>query len=85
MSDTDPLITRLTKAAEAVTGDDQRAATFARGLVLGALVGAAIAGSTLWQRRRQAGPGLPAPDAQRDSADGQFVAVSAREAPPRGR
>jgi hypothetical protein len=30
---------------------DPRAATFARGLVLGALVGAAIAGSTLWQRR----------------------------------
>ena len=32
--------------------DDQRATTFARGLALGALVGAAIAGSTLWQRRR---------------------------------
>jgi hypothetical protein len=31
--------------------DDQRATTFARGLVLGALVGAAIAGSTIWQRR----------------------------------
>jgi hypothetical protein len=31
--------------------DDQRATTFARGLALGALVGAAIAGSTLWQRR----------------------------------
>lgn len=53
MSGNDPLITRLTKAAEAVTGDDQRATTFARGLILGALVGAAIAGSTLWQRRRQ--------------------------------
>jgi hypothetical protein len=40
----------------AVTGDggedqDQRASTFARGLALGALVGAAIAGSTIWQRR----------------------------------
>jgi hypothetical protein len=57
VSGTDPLITRLTKAAEAVTGDDQRATTFARGLLLGALVGAAIAGSTIWQRRRQAGPG----------------------------
>ncbi len=32
--------------------DDQRATTFARGLALGALVGAAIAGSTIWQRRR---------------------------------
>jgi hypothetical protein len=31
--------------------DDQRASTFARGLALGALVGAAIAGSTIWQRR----------------------------------
>ena len=30
--------------------DDERAMTFARGLALGALVGAAIAGSTLWQR-----------------------------------
>jgi hypothetical protein len=66
MSDNDQLITRLTRAAEAVTGDDQRAATFARGLVLGALVGAAIAGSTLWQRRRQAGPSLPAPDVRRE-------------------
>ena len=59
MSGTDPLITRLTKAAEAVTGDDQRAATFGRGLILGALVGAAIAGSTLWQRRRKAGSASP--------------------------
>lgn len=32
--------------------DDQRATTFARGLALGALVGAAIAGSTIWSRRR---------------------------------
>jgi hypothetical protein len=32
-------------------GDDERASTFARGLALGALVGAAIAGSTIWQRR----------------------------------
>jgi hypothetical protein len=31
--------------------DDERATTFARGLALGALVGAAIAGSTIWQRR----------------------------------
>ena len=31
--------------------DDQRATTFARGVALGALVGAAIAGSTIWQRR----------------------------------
>jgi hypothetical protein len=31
---------------------DVRASTFARGLALGALVGAAIAGSTIWQRRQ---------------------------------
>ncbi|HET9615298.1 MAG TPA: hypothetical protein VFP22_10835 [Candidatus Limnocylindrales bacterium] len=31
---------------------DERASTFARGLALGALVGAAIAGSTIWQRRQ---------------------------------
>jgi hypothetical protein len=31
--------------------DDERASTFARGLALGALVGAAIAGSAIWQRR----------------------------------
>ena len=30
---------------------DERASTFARGLALGVLVGAAIAGSTIWQRR----------------------------------
>ena len=38
-------------------GDDEgdpRAATFVRGLFLGALVGAAIAGSTIWQRRHAA-------------------------------
>ena len=65
MSDNDSLIARLGQAAEAVTGDDQRAATFARGLILGALVGAAIAGSTIWQRRRQAGPTLPPSDEER--------------------
>ena len=67
MSDNDSLIARLSQAAEAVTGDDQRATTFARGLILGALVGAAIAGSTIWQRRRQAGP-TAAPVEERDDA-----------------
>ncbi len=37
---------------------DERASTFARGLALGVLVGAAIAGSTIWQRR-MAGRGTP--------------------------
>ncbi|HET9521771.1 MAG TPA: hypothetical protein VFO73_12040 [Candidatus Limnocylindrales bacterium] len=42
---------RLARAAEEAVGDDPRPATFARGLAIGALVGAAIAGSTIWQRR----------------------------------
>ena len=55
--------------------DDVRATTFIRGLVLGALVGAAIAGSTIWQRRhvrsmkRALGAGQPAsvsPDGRLD-------------------
>jgi len=66
VSGTDPLLERLSRAAEAVTGDDQRATTFARGLILGALVGAAIAGSTIWQRRRQAGSASPAPVADEE-------------------
>jgi hypothetical protein len=52
VSDADPLLERLSRAADVARGDDERAATFARGLVLGALVGAAIAGSTIWQRRQ---------------------------------
>jgi hypothetical protein len=54
MSDDRP--TPLEVIVRAIAGgahddDDQRATTFARGLALGALVGAAIAGSTIWQRR----------------------------------
>jgi hypothetical protein len=54
MSDLDPRkgLERLARVAEDAAGDDPRAATFVRGLVLGALVGAAIAGSTIWQRRQ---------------------------------
>ena len=44
------LIDRLTGGPTA-SGEDPRAAQFIRGLALGALVGAAIAGSTIWQRR----------------------------------
>ncbi|MBA2719487.1 MAG: hypothetical protein H0U52_09650 [Chloroflexi bacterium] len=48
----------MIRAVVGGSGDsgDERAMTFARGLALGALVGAAIAGSTIWQRhlaRRQ--------------------------------
>jgi hypothetical protein len=51
----DPL-DRLLHVVEQASGDDVRATTFVRGLALGALVGAAIAGSTIWQRRRQPSP-----------------------------
>jgi hypothetical protein len=73
VSGTDPLLERLSRAAEAVTGDDQRATTFARGMILGALVGAAIAGSTLWQRRRQAGSSLPASTSSAAASGGEVA------------
>jgi hypothetical protein len=53
VSDPKPL-DRLARVADEAFGDDPRPATFVRGLALGALVGAAIAGSTIWQRRRAA-------------------------------
>jgi hypothetical protein len=60
VSDRDPISKSLEALARAVArrpdDDDQRASTFARGLALGALVGAAIAGSTIWQRRHAAQP-----------------------------
>jgi hypothetical protein len=62
MSDRETLPNTVEALVRAVAGrpdDDQRASTFARGLALGALVGAAIAGSTIWQRRH-ASPGLTA-------------------------
>ena len=50
---------------------DERASTFARGLALGALVGAAIAGSTIWQRRMaQRGAADAADRASADRASG---------------
>jgi hypothetical protein len=63
MSRDDPVqrLSRAAESAEAAAEGDPRVATFARGLVLGALVGAAIAGSTIWQRRhRRAKPETPA-------------------------
>jgi hypothetical protein len=48
-----PFVEGLVRAVAGGSGEDgdERASTFARGLALGALVGAAIAGSTIWQRR----------------------------------
>lgn len=45
----------IRRIEEAAAGDEERASTFARGVALGVLVGAAIAGSTLWQRRHASG------------------------------
>lgn len=45
-------IEKLLHAIDPDAVDGTRASTFARGLALGALVGAAIAGSTIWQRRQ---------------------------------
>ncbi|HZC33692.1 MAG TPA: hypothetical protein VE640_10435 [Candidatus Bathyarchaeia archaeon] len=60
MSDRDPISKSLDAVARALArrpdDDDERASTFARGLALGALVGAAIAGSTIWQRRHAPPP-----------------------------
>jgi hypothetical protein len=60
----DKLLERITRATDG-TADDPRAGSFARGMVLGALVGAAIAGSTIWQRRHAR---LAADDAERTGA-----------------
>jgi hypothetical protein len=48
-----PIVESVIRAIAGGSGTerDERASTFARGLGLGALVGAAIAGSTIWQRR----------------------------------
>jgi len=43
----------LTDLSEALAHEQPRMSKFLRGLAVGALVGAAIAGSTIWQRRRR--------------------------------
>ena len=52
MNERQSLLDRLT--GPPAPDDDPRAAQFVRGLALGALVGAAIAGTALIQRRRAA-------------------------------
>ena len=76
MSDRDAIPKPLDAVFRAIggPGNDERASTFARGLALGALVGAAIAGSTIWQRRhvrapREANPGSGAVDDPAWSSD----------------
>jgi hypothetical protein len=43
----------LKDLADLLAEEQPRMSTFLRGLTIGALVGAAIAGSTLWSRRRR--------------------------------
>jgi hypothetical protein len=63
MSDRSDLPAPIDALVRAVGGnlpaDDERASTFARGLALGALVGAAIAGSAIWQRRHATSSSTP--------------------------
>jgi hypothetical protein len=53
MSDRNPAETALATVREVLRGDEASTSgtTFMRGLTLGALLGAAIAGSAMWQRR----------------------------------
>ena len=43
----------LKDLADLLAEEQPKMGTFLRGLTIGALVGAAIAGSTIWQRRRR--------------------------------
>ncbi len=49
------LLRRLLLGRQEAAGPDARVLAFARGIALGALVGAAIAGSRVWSRRRRPG------------------------------
>lgn len=64
-----PLDAVVRALGSAPSEDDERASTFVRGLALGALVGAAIAGSAIWQRRHAGAADRP--------ADGPVTATSA--------
>ncbi|HEU5203705.1 MAG TPA: hypothetical protein VFU17_05360 [Candidatus Limnocylindrales bacterium] len=56
MNDRNQVQTALEQVREVLRGDEASGGgtTFMRGLTLGALLGAAIAGSALWQRRVKA-------------------------------
>jgi hypothetical protein len=66
MSDKNPAESALDSVREVLSADERSGSgtTFMRGLTLGALLGAAIAGSALWQRRTRrkqvAPPEVPA-------------------------
>jgi hypothetical protein len=74
-----PIVEGLVRTLVGGSADerDERASTFARGLALGVLVGAAIAGSTIWQRRmaRRASPAMePAAPAAETSVEVESTA-----------
>ena len=65
-SDGSPAGDALAAVRDILAGDDGRASsTFVRGLTLGALIGAAVAGSAIWGRRARRGHpgegGAPSP------------------------
>jgi hypothetical protein len=64
MSTRESLLDRLT-GGETGPDEDPRVAQFVRGLAIGALVGAAIAGSMFLQRRRQTSPPSPVAEMER--------------------
>lgn len=51
----------LKDLSDLLADEQPKMGTFLRGLTIGALVGAAIAGSTIWQRRRRERAQLPSP------------------------
>ena len=73
MSDKNPAENALDSVREVLRGDEgsSTGTTFMRGLTLGALLGAAIAGSALWQRRTRAKQ-TTSPD---EPADGPAVSA----------
>jgi hypothetical protein len=64
VSDRGSILDRL-PGGETGPDEDPRVAQFVRGLAIGALVGAAIAGSMFLQRRRQPSPPSPVAEMER--------------------
>ena len=75
MNDRNQVQTALENVREVLRGDEASGGgtTFMRGLTLGALLGAAIAGSALWQRRARS----KRPVLLDDAADGTAISDEA--------
>ena len=75
MNDRNQVQTALENVREVLRGDEASGGgtTFMRGLTLGALLGAAIAGSALWQRRARS----KRPVLLVDAADGTAISDEA--------